>query len=271
MMQIALVALLVGLAAAQSPLGRPCSETLDKFACDGKNFLSCDASTRTWQLQNICASTCTLDPTFGSFCFQNSLPGAPSTTTTPGENAGKTGNNGTSAGGNNNTNSGNSDNSGTGGGSGASLSTGAVIGISIGACVLVALIVAIVVFLACFRGDRRSDKNGDRFASSSGMAAANSAETLAAGRMDARGGINGSFMAAGKSSTSSAAPDVGTILERKFVVTTEYEPSASDELRLHVGDVIVLDLLFNDGWAKGKNETTRQEGILPVACIAQVE
>eukprot|EP00842_Homolaphlyctis_polyrhiza_P000615 jgi/Hompol1/1554/HPOL_005634-RA len=71
--------------------------------------------------------------------------------------------------------------------------------------------------------------------------------------------------------SSNNTPDVGTILDKKFIVTTDYEPSASDELRLRVGDSIVLDLLFNDGWAKGKNESTRQEGILPVACISQLE
>jgi hypothetical protein len=30
----------------------------------------------------------------------------------------------------------------------------------------------------------------------------------------------------------------------------EYQPTASDEVKLSVGDIVILDLLFNDGWAK---------------------
>jgi hypothetical protein len=40
------------------------------------------------------------------------------------------------------------------------------------------------------------------------------------------------------------------VLEKKYIVTLDYQPTASDEVKLAVGDIVVLDLLFNDGWAK---------------------
>lgn len=64
---------------------------------------------------------------------------------------------------------------------------------------------------------------------------------------------------------------VGHFLEKRFIVTLDYDPVAPDELALKVGQVVVLDLLFNDGWAKGRNEHTGQDGILPVACLKAIE
>ncbi|KAJ3279347.1 hypothetical protein HK104_001541 [Borealophlyctis nickersoniae] len=63
--------------------------------------------------------------------------------------------------------------------------------------------------------------------------------------------------------------NVVSVLEKKYVVQHAYEPAAQDELKLQVGDSVKLDLLFNDGWAKGINETTGQTGLLPVACLKQ--
>ena len=81
-----------------------------------------------------------------------------------------------------------------------------------------------------------------------------------------------------------------------------YEPAAEDEIRLQAGESVKLDLLFNDGgcwfevlcenpwwetskhklmcmvlipfligWAKGTNESSGKSGLLPVACLKQVE
>ena len=61
------------------------------------------------------------------------------------------------------------------------------------------------------------------------------------------------------------------MLDRRYIVVSDYEPSANDELKLRQGDTVVLDLLFSDGWAKGKNENSAMEGILPVACIKVLE
>jgi hypothetical protein len=38
--------------------------------------------------------------------------------------------------------------------------------------------------------------------------------------------------------------------DKRYIVIEEYVPIASDEIRLKLGDVVVLDMLFNDGWAK---------------------
>jgi hypothetical protein len=40
------------------------------------------------------------------------------------------------------------------------------------------------------------------------------------------------------------------VLEKKYIVIMEYQPTASDEVKLSIGDIVILDLLFNDGWAK---------------------
>ncbi|KAL2917338.1 hypothetical protein HK105_203002 [Polyrhizophydium stewartii] len=252
-------------AATAAITGTPCSADKDKFACEGTAFLACDSSTRTWNLQNNCVIQCT-DPASGyaSFCFQNSLPGgsnapsssasSPSSTTSAGQSTSRTGQNGPSS-----TSSSSSPPAGTGNGSqpdaqassSGGLSTGAIIGISVCATVVAALIIAAVVVVGIRQRRSRSGDYGVPGNSGSGPRA---------------------FLSIARpNSKESTVPDVGTILEKKFVVTTDYEPSASDELRLRVGDSIVLDLLFNDGWAKGKNETTRQEGILPVACITQID
>jgi hypothetical protein len=40
------------------------------------------------------------------------------------------------------------------------------------------------------------------------------------------------------------------VLEKRYIATLDYQPTASDEVKLQVGDIVILDLLFNDGWAK---------------------
>ncbi|KAI9001982.1 hypothetical protein BC832DRAFT_601874 [Gaertneriomyces semiglobifer] len=63
------------------------------------------------------------------------------------------------------------------------------------------------------------------------------------------------------------ALNVASVLEKRYLVAHQYEPAADDEILLRVGDVVRLSLLFNDGWAKGVNETTGHVGLLPCACI----
>ncbi|KAI8897288.1 hypothetical protein BC833DRAFT_565938 [Globomyces pollinis-pini] len=60
------------------------------------------------------------------------------------------------------------------------------------------------------------------------------------------------------------------VLDKRYIVIMDYTPVASDEVAMQVGDIVVLDLLFNDGWAKGKNHSNNQAGILPVACIEEI-
>jgi hypothetical protein len=51
----------------------------------------------------------------------------------------------------------------------------------------------------------------------------------------------------------SSVSNVAQILDKRYICIVDFEPVASDELKLRAGDVVVLDLLFNDGWSKGKN------------------
>ncbi|TPX77763.1 hypothetical protein CcCBS67573_g01002 [Chytriomyces confervae] len=41
----------------------------------------------------------------------------------------------------------------------------------------------------------------------------------------------------------------------------------ADEVRLAVGDVVRVSVSYVDGWAKGKNETSGDEGFLPLHCL----
>ncbi|KAJ1334739.1 hypothetical protein BSLG_007894 [Batrachochytrium salamandrivorans] len=291
---VILTVLLIPTTAAQN-LGRPCSPTVDHFTCEGTNFLVCDSIAATWQSQNICASgPCTADPTFGSHCYDNSLPGgsnartssrtsSSATSRTSAGQSAPTSSNTSSTGSGNNQPGGTSSSSFTSSSPGG-LSNAVVIGISVGVSLLVLLLVmCIAIYVLSQRLSHGKEKvplspKPVSTKQTSGIAALtiasisqdNANVNMSSGRRNYAGNALLVDRAAGAAISDTSAPDVGTILEKKFVVTTDYEPSASDELRLRVGDSIVLDLLFNDGWAKGKNETTRQEGILPVACITQV-
>ncbi|KAL5033781.1 hypothetical protein RTP6_001699 [Batrachochytrium dendrobatidis] len=272
--------LLLPMSAAQN-LGKPCKPTIDHFACEARNFLTCDTTASTWQVQNVCASgPCTADPTFGSYCYNNSLPGgsnAPSTTSSSSASLSPSKSTDKLASTSIPTLTSNAESNTTSGG----LSSGLVIGISVGVSLLVLII---VIGIAAYVLMHRKSKNKDELQSEPALSngARKRTSTLAglvmvgndkqhnseyiAGSRDP----NSLLPASNTNRTSSDANGVGAILEKAFIVTTDYEPCASDELRLRVGDSIVLDLLFNDGWAKGKNESTRQEGILPVACITQL-
>ncbi|KAI8904184.1 hypothetical protein DFJ77DRAFT_528408 [Powellomyces hirtus] len=69
--------------------------------------------------------------------------------------------------------------------------------------------------------------------------------------------------------TGAGLVNVSSVLEKRYVVAHPYQPAADDEIQLNVGDVVRLSLLFNDGWAKGYNETLGTQGLLPCACIAE--
>ena len=44
-----------------------------------------------------------------------------------------------------------------------------------------------------------------------------------------------------------------------------------DEIVLQIGDDIILEQLFSDGYAKGTNLTLKMKGILPVACVKETD
>ncbi|KAJ3193383.1 Septin 4, partial [Dinochytrium kinnereticum] len=50
--------------------------------------------------------------------------------------------------------------------------------------------------------------------------------------------------------------------ERYSVIST-YVPMQSDELYLNVGDVVVVQEAFNDGWALAMNEKSKESGLIP--------
>ncbi|KAJ3218836.1 hypothetical protein HK099_004912 [Clydaea vesicula] len=51
---------------------------------------------------------------------------------------------------------------------------------------------------------------------------------------------------------------------KKYTVLQDYLPNASDELDLRIGDVVLLNVVYNDGWGHAYNETTNMEGALPL-------
>ncbi|KAJ3091785.1 hypothetical protein HK102_013430 [Quaeritorhiza haematococci] len=65
------------------------------------------------------------------------------------------------------------------------------------------------------------------------------------------------------------AGDEGNLLV-KYVATAEFEPNLPDELRLNEGDVVQLFSIFKDGWAQGRNETTGQEGTMPISLLRRM-
>ncbi|KAJ3344287.1 phosphatidylinositol-binding protein scs2 [Gonapodya sp. JEL0774] len=47
----------------------------------------------------------------------------------------------------------------------------------------------------------------------------------------------------------------------------DFEPGDADELRLHVGDRIFVNLAFADGWGSGFNTTTHSTGLFPLSHV----
>ncbi|KAI9205451.1 uncharacterized protein BJ171DRAFT_502185 [Polychytrium aggregatum] len=65
--------------------------------------------------------------------------------------------------------------------------------------------------------------------------------------------------------TSQPAPEAFT---KKWVVIKPYQAVREDEIDLHVGDIVVLMSVFNDGWGHGLNETQNTVGTLPVISLS---
>ncbi|KAJ3096188.1 hypothetical protein HK100_005629, partial [Physocladia obscura] len=66
------------------------------------------------------------------------------------------------------------------------------------------------------------------------------------------------------------APPVQSTVKSNGQDTVLYEFVAEkpDEVSLRVGDVVVIDKSFDDGWCFGKNLTSRKEGHFPLDCLA---
>ncbi|KAI8851015.1 hypothetical protein BC829DRAFT_132664 [Chytridium lagenaria] len=61
------------------------------------------------------------------------------------------------------------------------------------------------------------------------------------------------------------------IMPNQSLVCTDYDPLMPDELELRVGDIIVLNMVHDDGWAHGTNLTTNESGMLPLAVLNRDE
>ncbi|KAJ3358686.1 hypothetical protein HDU91_005151 [Kappamyces sp. JEL0680] len=59
------------------------------------------------------------------------------------------------------------------------------------------------------------------------------------------------------------------VLAQEYVCTAAYIPQIADELAMQPGDLVTIQLLFDDGYAKGTNHTTTQQGIFPVSHIEE--
>ncbi|KAI9088722.1 hypothetical protein DFS34DRAFT_640287 [Phlyctochytrium arcticum] len=237
------VLLLVSAVSAQKPIvGNTCTAAVDKFGCNGLDFLFCEND--RWVRQNACSVACIDDPSVKSNCFSNSQGGSgggtptPSSSSTPSTSISPT-------------------NAGNAGAGESKSNAGAIAGGVIGGLIGLALILAAIFFLR-----RRKQANAKGFQPPSGVS------TLAASGKRQEEGL-GMSQAGSSSTLGPSALSVASVLEKKYVVRHNYEPAADDEIRLTVGEPIRLDLLFNDGWAKGTNETTGQQGLLPVACLQE--
>jgi hypothetical protein len=57
----------------------------------------------------------------------------------------------------------------------------------------------------------------------------------------------------------------------RHVVITAYDPEQPDELLLRVGDEIIVQRMFSDGWAQAFNVATGQQGAVPLSFLTLVE
>ncbi|KAI8920479.1 hypothetical protein BC831DRAFT_506914 [Entophlyctis helioformis] len=63
------------------------------------------------------------------------------------------------------------------------------------------------------------------------------------------------------------ASQVVHIMEQAHTVVVDYEPQMTDELRLTVGDQVILESVWSDGWAQAYNISTGERGTLALATL----
>ncbi|TPX66854.1 hypothetical protein SpCBS45565_g04185 [Spizellomyces sp. 'palustris'] len=241
-------------------LGNACDPAVDVFGCQGRNYMSCDPQSKRWILQNLCTTDCLGIPSFAANCGRNShgietspvsSPAAPTSTTgaTPStplpSQSSPPPTSSSSPNGQPNVNPTDP---------GTPLSSATSSGSSRSAAVIIVPVVAGVVVIAAAGAAfvairRRKQKNG--YASKGTEAAhVRGHDEMSVKPLFSHG--------------PGAHLNVASVLEKRYTVAHDYEPAADDEVHLRVGDIIRLSLLFNDGWAKGINETTaRLHGDIP--------
>ncbi|KAI8846350.1 hypothetical protein BC829DRAFT_267928 [Chytridium lagenaria] len=175
--------------------------------------------------------------------------------------------------------------------------TPAVIG-TISAVILIAIVVAIVVIMNYYRKKQRTEHvmvathakaRLDRMEetiqtiahtnTTSSYTRRNTPSAAAPPSITApspAGGTSSSHLAAAvASSSSTVAPSTALAPDSTFSalwkVITPYEPQMGDEVLLQPGEFIVLETIYNDGWARGTNQNTRMFGYLPMACLEPID
>ncbi|KAJ3122224.1 hypothetical protein HK101_006618, partial [Irineochytrium annulatum] len=68
--------------------------------------------------------------------------------------------------------------------------------------------------------------------------------------------------------TGSTPPDYERVMGSLHAVVRDYSPTLKDELGLNIGDQVVLNRCFEDGWGRGSNLTTLKHGMFPIMCIS---
>ncbi|KAI9144859.1 hypothetical protein BKA69DRAFT_640657 [Paraphysoderma sedebokerense] len=68
--------------------------------------------------------------------------------------------------------------------------------------------------------------------------------------------------------TSSPSPVVAPAApQAQYRVTVEFTPTQDDEVSMTLGDVVVVNEQFEDGWAYGRNLSNGREGFFPMSCF----
>ncbi|KAJ3056185.1 hypothetical protein HK097_007791 [Rhizophlyctis rosea] len=260
---LAIVAVVgLGDGVAAQVLGGACNpdNSVDLFGCQDNYYMTCDPTSRRWVLQNLCPNGCLNDPAFAANCGRNSQgissPSSPSASAQPTLPSSSTSHSNPTVSSNptattRRTTSTPTNTTPTDPSTSTTTTTtnpALIYGPILGALLLLVLIALTIILLR--RRRKPSNPSNVTFFGKKNT-------TLSRGMHDE--------MALGGGAISLAS-----VLEKQYIVMHDYEPQADDEIRLRVGDYIRLSLLFNDGWAKGMNETTGKHGLLPCACVAEI-
>lgn len=97
---------------------------------------------------------------------------------------------------------------------------------------------------------------------------------MSSNRNSMSGGNYGTVAAATVASTSTGfltnrRPE--SMLLRRYQVMQDYIPNLPDELDLRVGDVVLLGCVYADGWGQGHNQTTGEDGALPLGLLQPMQ
>ncbi|KAJ8327213.1 hypothetical protein QVD99_004936 [Batrachochytrium dendrobatidis] len=135
----------------------------------------------------------------------------------------------------------------------------------------IALLIMVSLLIHCLV-TRNKNKNSDheRHIQSQSQAAAVPPRiaTIVANPADAHG--NSVYGANHHSSTQYndfSASKVVQILEQPHTVVVNYEPQMTDEIRLTIGDQVILESVWSDGWAQAYNITSGERGTLAIATL----